>query len=212
MLATILIVTGVDAINKEEITSIWKTSLQSRTIMTFSFLATLALPVQVAVILSVALNFLLHIIREPNRVSLRSIEPAGDLYLEKPLPKKLEKKKVIGILPYGSLFFAGAFAMKKDLPDPEDADRSVVIFSLRGKKELGSTFIKVIKEYCESLQKTGSKLILVGISDNVFEQLERTGMIDQLGSENVHRATPYIGKTFRKVWNEAEEWISNPYT
>lgn len=206
--AAILIITGYDAINKEEILTIWKTSPKSRSVMLFSFVSTIALPVQMAVLLSVVLTFFLHVVRESNRITLVSIEPDSKWYHQIPLPKKLESNKVLAILPYGSLFFAGSYAMKQILPSVKDAKRSVVIFILRGKEEIGATFIYVIREYHEELKNRGGKLILVGVSENVYEQLEKTGMIDQLGKGNVHKATEYVGKIFRKVWDEAEEWVS----
>jgi SulP family sulfate permease len=204
--AALLIVTGYDALNKDEITTIWNTSLKSRTVMLFAFITTLVLPVQIAVLLSVVLTFLLHVVRASNRINLVSIEPDSKWYHETPLPKKLESNKVMGIRPYGSLFFAGAYVMKDILPSATDAKRSVVIFILRGKEEVGSTFINVIREYQEELKERESKLILLGVSDGVYEQLERTGMVELLGKENVHKANEYMGKTFQKVWDDAEEW------
>jgi SulP family sulfate permease len=174
--------------------------------MLFAFITTLVLPVQIAVLLSVVLTFLLHVVRASNRINLVSIEPDSKWYHETPLPKKLESNKVMGIRPYGSLFFAGAYVMKDILPSATDAKRSVVIFILRGKEEVGSTFINVIREYQEELKERESKLILLGVSDGVYEQLERTGMVELLGKENVHKANEYMGKTFQKVWDEAEEW------
>jgi SulP family sulfate permease len=205
--AAMLVVTGYDSLNKEEIVSIWNTSTKSRSVMLFSFAATIALPVQMAVLLSVVLTFFLHVVRESNRIKLVSIEPYDKWYNQIPLPKKLESNKVIGILPYGSLFFAGAYVMERILPSPKEAKRSVVIFILRGKGEIGATFIHVIKKYQEELQKREGKLILLGASDNVYEQLERTGIINQLGKENVHKANEYMGKTFRQVWEEEVEWV-----
>jgi SulP family sulfate permease len=207
--AAMLIVTGYEALNKDEILTIWNTSVKSRGVMLFSFISTIALPVQMAVLLSVVFTFFLHVVRESNRIKLVSIEPDKLWYRQIPLPKILESNKVIGILPYGSLFFAGAYVMERILPSPKDAKRSVIIFILRGKEEIGSTFINVIKKYHETLKKRESKLILLGASDNVYEQLERTGLINQLGKENVHKANEYVGKTFRKVWDEEMEWVRN---
>ncbi|HEY8401223.1 MAG TPA: SulP family inorganic anion transporter [Cytophagaceae bacterium] len=206
-LAAILIVTGYDALNKKEIATIWKTSLQSRTVMLFSFITTLVLPIQYAVLLSIVLTFFLHVIRSSNTIKLKSIEPEGEWYRQTTLPDQLESYKVLGIIPYGSLFFAGAFALKRILPTTVNAKNPVVIFILRGKEEVGSTFIKVIKAYNDELKSKGGKLILVGVSENVYQQLERTGTIEQLGHENVHLATKYVGKIFRQVWEEEQEWV-----
>lgn len=206
--AAMLIITGYEALNKEEIINIWNTSAKSGMVMLFTFISTIALPVQLAVLISVVLTFILHVIRESNRIELVAIEPDQHLYHQIPLPKNLERNKVIGILPYGSLFFAGAYVMEQSLPSTSDARRSVVIFILRGKHELGATFIDVIRAYHRELVNRESKLILVGVSENVYDQLKKTGMIDQIGKENVYKATRYIGENFRKVWDEAQRWVS----
>ena len=50
--------------------------------------------------------------------------------------------KLLIIQPIGSLFFAGVAEFEEALPDVGDAHGSVVIFRLRDRDEVGSTFIR----------------------------------------------------------------------
>ena len=62
---------------------------------------------------------------------------------------------------YGSLFFAGARNLEEDLPQVEETRNAVVILSLRGHTELGSTFIGVLERYAQALHVHGNTLMLV---------------------------------------------------
>jgi SulP family sulfate permease len=207
--AAILAISGFDSINKREILLIWNTSNQSKGIMTFTFFATLALTIQQAVLLSIGLTFILYVVRSSNKLKIKSIDLVNDVFQEKPLPQKLESKKITTILSYGSLFFAGAFVLNKLLPEVNEAKNPVVIFVLRGKEEVGSTFIGVMRKYNQELIERNGKLILTGVSENVFHQLERTGFINEIGKENIYRPSIIFGDQLRMAWKEAEQWIQS---
>ncbi len=54
--------------------------------------------------------------------------------------------------PYGSLFFASAPVFEEELPNPTEQSRnSVVIVRLRGRTDLGSTFMEILQRYAEAL-------------------------------------------------------------
>lgn len=207
--AAILAISGFDSMNKKEILLIWKTSNQSKAIMVFTFFATLALSIQEAVLLSVGLTFVLHVVRSSNEVGLKSVALIQDVFQEQPLPEKLESKKVTAILSFGSLFFAGAYVLNKHLPDVGEAKNPVVIFVLRGKEEIGSTFISVMRKYHKKLQEREGRLILTGVSETVLHQLERTGFMEELGRENIYSPSIVFGDQLRQAWKAAEKWIQN---
>ncbi len=55
-LAAILVIAGVQSINLPRIETVWQTGLASQGVMIFTFIATLALPIQNAVFLGVLLS------------------------------------------------------------------------------------------------------------------------------------------------------------
>ena len=208
--AAILIISGIDSINKEEISTIWQTNWYSRIIMIFTFIMTLSVSIQIAVLASVILTFVLHVVRASNMLSLKRIDFKDNQYIESSeIPKHLASDKIIALQPRGSLFFAGAYALMDILPQPNESRRPVVLFVIRGKTEIGSSFIHVIKRYAEGLKRRDGKLVLVGISDNVYSQLERTGMLKLIGEDNIYKSTKVIGKPFKQAWNDAEKWLNS---
>jgi SulP family sulfate permease len=65
--------------------------------------------------------------------------------------------------------------------------------SLRGRDDIGSTFQRVLTRHTTNLKVNQGKLVLVGVSEHVYHQLEKTGLLDQLGKENRYQATAILG-------------------
>lgn len=208
-LAAMLVYAGFTSFNRERIRAVWETSLVSRGVMLFTFVAVLVLPIQTAVFVGVGLQILLHTFRAAERVDIVQIVPLENgQYQEVPPPTRLPDAQVTILTPLGSLFFAGAVEFEEDLPSAAEAHRAVVIVRLRGRKEVGSTFLRVIERYARVLEKNGGKLILVGVSQPVHEQLRRTGMLAELGAENVYLATGFLGESAQQAWADAHTWLS----
>jgi len=86
---------------------------------------------------------------------------------------------------YGSLFFAGARTLEDHLPTPAGTRNAVLILSLHGHGELGSTFPNVLRRYVAALRVGGNTLVLIGVEPRLQEQLERTGLLVEIGTTNV---------------------------
>jgi sulfate permease, SulP family len=213
-LAAILVVAGVQSIKVSRIQSVWQTRAASRGVMIFTFIATLALPVQAAVFVGVVLSFVMHIYRSSERVQIIEIVPLeGGRYEQRPAPKQLPGNQIVVLSPVGSLFFAGATELEEKLPAVEKAERPVVILRLRDIDEVGSTFLKVVQRYASNLKAKHGKMVLAGVSEQVYMQLQKTGLLDELGSENVYQATKIIGDSALTALADARKWLeSSPVT
>jgi SulP family sulfate permease len=207
-LAAILIIAGVQSIKLPRIETVWHTGSASSGIMIFTFVATLAMPIQYAVFLGVLLSILVHVFRAAERVEIVAIVPLeGGRYEERPAPNQLTSRQITVLFPKGSLFFAGASEFEEHLPQVGDAQGMAVILRLRGRNEIGSTFLRVIDRYAKSIQANHGKLILVGVSAQVYTQLQKTGLLDGLGSENIYRATSIMGDSARTALEDARRWL-----
>jgi SulP family sulfate permease len=114
------------------------------------------------------------------------------------------------LLVYGSLFFAAAKNFEDLLPAVDETTHAVVAIGLRGKAEIGSTFVSVLQRYAESLQAHDSKLMLVGIDPAVHKQLAKTGLLSLIGEENVFLATPQLGGAMSQAATAAYAWLGQP--
>ncbi len=210
-LAALLIVAGYQGLRLEAAQTIWRTSRVSSVVMALTFLATLFVPLQYAVLLGVALSVVLHVARQSNKVVVTWIVPvAGGLPQERPAPQELPSRQFTMLQIYGSLFFAAAKNLEEMLPSVDNTSRAVVALGLRGRAEIGSTFVTVLQRYAEALQARDSKLMLVGVDQRVLDQLARTGLLRLIGEENVFLATPQVGEAMNQAAAAAYAWLGQP--
>jgi len=207
-LAALLIVAGFQSLRIPQAVIAWKTGRISRAVMIVTFLATLAVPLQFAVLFGVALSIVLQMFRQSNKVVITQwvLQPQG-FPVEQPPPAQLPGHQFTLLQVYGSLFFAAAKSMEELLPRVDHATHAVVAINLRGKSEVGSTFMTVLQRYGETLQKHESKLMLVGVDPVVRDQLAKTGMLEVLGEKNVFVATRQLGEGLNQAVAAATAWL-----
>lgn len=94
------------------------------------------------------------------------------------------------------------------LPEAGEAKRAVVIFRMHGRSRIGSTFIQIVERYADRLQANGGKLMLSGVSKNVWDQLERTETFETILESDVFMADETLGNATRRAAKAAEEWLA----
>jgi SulP family sulfate permease len=207
-LAALLVYTGFTIIKPDRVLTVWHTGPIPRVMMSITFLATLFLPIQSAVFVGVALNVLVYLFRsaEAVRIAQLAIQPDRSI-IQSEAPKTLASHAVTVLQPIGNLFFAGAAEFESNLPDDTGTRQAVVILRLRDRDEVGSTFVRILDRYARSLQARGGKLMLVGVGNQVYAQLERTGVLDDIGRENVFLAQPKLGDSLLAAYTAASAWL-----
>jgi SulP family sulfate permease len=88
-----------------------------------------------------------------------------------------------------------------------DTRHAVVILVLRDKRNVGSTFLNVVARYAGALRRQKSKLMLAGVDPYVIAQMGRTGIVQDIGRENLFQATQDIGQALVQAVEAAESWI-----
>jgi SulP family sulfate permease len=208
-LAGLLVTVGAGMVNLPRMRTVWNTGAAPLTIMAITFVATLFLPIQAAVALGVVLHILLYIFRSAEEVRLERMVPQEDgFFAEGEVPEVLPSGEIVILLPIGNLFFAGVAELEEHLPKVGQAQGTAVIIRLRDRDEVGSTFIRTIERYAQSLQAGGNVLMLEGLSQKVLDQIERTDLLDVIGEENVFLAQPRHGASLREALAVAEDWLS----
>jgi SulP family sulfate permease len=207
-LAALLIVAGFQGLRIAPALTAWRTGWAPAAAMTLTFLATLFLPLHFAVLLGVAFTMLLHVTRESSRTEVSEIVLVPEGMPEiRPAPREARSNHLTVLIVNGSLFFAAAKSVGDMLPAVESSSRAVVVLALRGKTDLGSTFIAVLQRYARSLQARGGKLMLAGIDPAARNQLARTGALQVIGEENVFVATEQLGASVNQAAAAAHAWL-----
>lgn len=209
-LAGLLIVVGVRTVKPAEVVSVAKTGAVQATVLVVTAVLTMLIPLQFAVLVGVGISLILYIIRQSNQMTTRRLViDESDRVREVDPPSEVAPREVIILQPYGSLFFAAAPVFEQQLPAvTETSGNSVVILRLRGRNDVGATFIDVLDRYAMSLKAVGSKLVLVSDSERVHDQLARTGVADTIGTPNIYRSDEWLGETVKRAYRDAVDWVA----
>lgn len=207
-LGVLLMIAGGSLLDPSEIVSVWRGGLASRLAGGTTFVATLFLPIQIAVGFGVALSVVLYISQSSTHIGLVELVKRTDGRIEeRPPPKRLADDAVTVLHVYGPLFFAGARTLERRLPSAHDARRPAVVLRLRGRTRLGATLVDVLTDYAQQLADAGGRLYISGLSDDALDHLLRTKAFTKTGPTRVYEATAIIGESTQEAHLDAQEWI-----
>ncbi len=207
-LAALLMLVGFRTLKPDQVRMVARTGRTQTAVIATTFVLTLLVPLHYAVVVGVGISIILFVAGQSNRVTIRQwvFEPGSPYPTETSPPATLPSGEIVVLTPYGSLFFASASVFEARLPGPgADADGSVVVLRLRGKEDLGSTFINTIVRYHEALRRAGGHLVLAGVGERVLGQLTDTEAIRILGAANVFPATARLGESLEAGLRRARE-------
>ena len=210
-LAGLLMLVGFRTIKPDDLRSVWKTGAVQKAVLATSFTLTMVIPLQYAVLAGVGLSVILHVVRQSNQVTIKRwrLDPDGNL-IETDPPARLPAGEVVALQPYGSLFFAAAPVLESQLPAPAATSlNSVVILRLRGRTDLGTTFMDVLRRYAEALTAASSKLVIVSASERIQEQLRVTGVTDLISPQDIYAGDERVGATLKRAYADATSWIEH---
>jgi SulP family sulfate permease len=209
-LAGLLIVIGFRTLKPDQVRTVWKTGTTQRVVMVMTFLASLLIPLQYAVLIGIAIAVVLYFVQQSNQVVIKQWQrPSERFPVETDPPATVPAGTVTVLVPYGSLFFATASLFEEQLPKVTAETRhAVVVLNLRRSNELGSTFIEVLGRYTRSLHAQDSRLMLCGLDMQLKNQLEQTRLIDVIGRENIFLRTEYIGQSLEQAYLAGGRWIA----
>lgn len=209
-MAGLLVITGFRTIKPAQIRSMWRTGPTQAAVMAVTFTLTMLIPLQNAVLVGVGISVILYVIRQSNQVTIRRwlIDDAGRIQEVAP-PATIGAGEIVVLMPYGSLFFASAPLFEHALPQPTGATRrSVVILRLRGQVDIGATFMELIVRYARSLQRAGSRLMIVADDAQLLEQFAVTGVAAAVGAEGIYVSDEWLGAAVTRAYRDAQRWVA----
>lgn len=210
VLAALMIMAGISAINVREARSIWNTGGAARWSISVTFVATLVLSIPLAVAAGVLLTVVLYLKSSASDVRVLELVRLDDgrIAASKP-PARLPGNKVTVLDVDGSLFFAGARTLSDALPIPEGAARPVVVLRLRGYTSVGATLIEVLDDYADALAEVGGRLYLSGVDKEVGRQLRRAGKLDLDRAVHLIPADDIFGASTEQAMAHASAWLGS---
>lgn len=209
-LAGLLMLVGYRTIKPADLMSVGKTGPVQAVVLGVTFVLTMIVPLQNAVLVGVGISIILYVIRQSNDVAVKRWVLGDDgTVREQDPPAKVEPNNVLVLMPYGSLFFAAAPILEKELPKvTSESVNSVVILRMRGRNDLGTTFMDLLRRYAESLSAVGSKMMIVSATERIQHQLEVTGVTAVVGEEDIYPTDERLHATVRRAYADAQSWVA----
>ena len=209
-LAALLIVVGAGTVRPGRVIAQARLGSVQLVVVTVTLVLTLLVPLQYAVLVGVGLSLILHTLRQSSQVKLvhLHLDEHGRMRESAP-PTVLAPHEVVVLQPYGSLFFASAEAVERQLPELAETSReSVVILRLRGVDEVGMTVVEMLRRYVTAAGRLRSRVVLVVDSTRLVTELQVTGLLQDLGEENLYRGDQWVGRAVRRAHRDAAAWVS----
>ncbi len=209
-LAGLLIVVGVGTIKPSQVMAVAKTGKVPLTVMATTFVLTLIIPLQYAVLVGVGMSVVLFVINQSTHLVTKRLIIHDDGGVEEvDPPDVVPAGEVVVLQPYGAIFFASVPELLEQMPSVTETSRhSVVILRMRGADDAGSTMIDMLDSYAGELDAVDSKLMVVTDNQRVIRQLRVTGITDLIGQENIYEGTVFVGEASRRAYADALDWIA----
>ncbi|MCM2255758.1 MAG: SulP family inorganic anion transporter [Vicinamibacteria bacterium] len=170
-LAAILFVTAWRMPDWTAIRRLWKATPETRLLLVLTFVATLVLPLEWAVLLGSGTGLVIHLART-SAPRLRLLRPAADRLV--PVAAG-ERPEVVVLEVSGDLHYAAVppFLTEADRLIP-DTSRQVVI-DLSHAHELRFTALTALEQLAQAARHDGAALILAGVDPGTRALLDRSG-------------------------------------
>jgi SulP family sulfate permease len=210
VLAALMILAGLSALDLREARSIWATGGAARWSILVTFVATLVLSVPVAVALGVGLSVALALASAASDVKVYEVIrlPDGRFAQAEP-PATLPSDEVTVLEVMGSLFYAGARTLEESLPSPVGSTRPAVVLRLRGRTSVGATLIEVLDGYADDLAEVNGRLYLSGVDERLATQLQRAGKLDLDRAVHLVPALAVFGASTLQAIQNASAWLGS---
>lgn len=174
----------------------WRDGRRSMLLFVVTLALTLTVPLQWGIIVGAALSLLAYIASSAKGESIQVYrqDDAG-WFLSDDVPTTVPANEVTVVRLAGSDFFAEVPSLVSELPapPPHGTARGVLVLDLADRQTFSSTGLKAIEKYHADLREAGQALVLTGVSGSLRDTLERTGLLDAIGSDDVLAHDPHLG-------------------
>lgn len=146
---------------------------------TATMVATILFDLTIAIVIGVVIALVLLV----SRLSKLEIhyDDVNQDRMDKPISEKFCDAKVVYIT--GALLFANTKMIAEISGELEG--RSVAIFSMRGTSYMDISGAQAFLELLKELNKKGTTLFIAGVSESVNETMQRSGIVDFIGEEQL---------------------------
>jgi SulP family sulfate permease len=185
-LAGILVVTGFNMIDREEIKRIWQGAPGDAAIMLLTLFGTLFLSLEFAVLLGILLSFALYVLRT-STPRVQAVVPDANFkhFVYSPDQDHCPQMLIIEIL--GDLYFGAVGYVEDKILDllEKNPMQRFLMLRMHSVDHIDFSGIHMLENLVRSYRDRGGDLFMVRVSYSVRKVMESTDFIEYLGEENI---------------------------
>ncbi|MFQ3671513.1 MAG: SulP family inorganic anion transporter [Verrucomicrobiia bacterium] len=206
-LAALLIYLGIGLIQVDQIRSAVLATKSDAAVLVLTFFCTLFLHLDTAIYIGV-LSSLILFLRKASAPHLVEYNMDDDSMREIRSPKERTHPEISIVHVEGELFFGAADAFEEQVRMlAKDGNIRVIILRLKNARHLDATAVYAIEGLHNYLQKSGRLLLVSGAPPEVLKVMQRSGLIDKLGAENVFPSEENLTVATRRALLRAKEFL-----
>ncbi len=204
-LAGVLILTAYDLIDRKELVRIWQGGHGDRVIMVATLAATLALPLEYAVLTGITIS-LVHYLLKTSAPRVRAVVPDETFEFLVPEPGRencpqLGVIEILGDLYFGAVYHVEGFFSHHREQHPE---QRYLLLRLQSMEHCDISGIHALEGVVRAYRKMGGDVYISRYQMPVLEVIRSTGFIEMLGEDHLlGRERDVIGHMFYKVIDPA---------
>ncbi len=203
-LAGVLIVTAYGMIDRAEIGRILRGAPGDAGIMLVTFLGTLFLDIEFAVLAGILLSFVLYIVRTSTpRVHVVLPDDSYRHFTYQPGKESCPQVAVIEV--HGDLYFGAVHHVEEQILEYLDAhpDQRYLLIRMHQVNQIDFTGIHMLESVIHSFRERSGDVYFVRVGYRVRRLMESTGCADYIGDDNFLDEDEAIGFLFNHVLDPA---------
>ncbi len=200
-LAGVLILTAISLVNKDEIIRIWHGPQGDRLIMIATFLATLLIPIEYAVVIGILLSVGYYLIQTSTPI-IRSVLPDSNyefLYPDKG-GDQCPQLSIVELL--GDLYFGAVHHIEEYLLDnlKDNPDQRYLLLRMNSVDIADISGIHALESIVQAYRERNGDVFISRYRQPIFEVMRSTGFSQFLGEDHfLTRDRDAIGYLFTKI-------------
>ena len=208
-LAGVVIASSYRLFDLQHLKLTWQTSDASRVVLAVTFVSTLLLPLHTAIYLGTFLSIAIYLF-ESGRVELTYlVQDANGRFVERDFEEIHREQASIAVVEMvGSLHFAAVDEVEARLQGLLEGGVKIMILRVRHLRLLGSTGVAALKRIAERAAQVGGVILMVGVTDEISEVLEASGVTESEGSMRVYKAHEALLEGTEQALRYAQELIA----
>lgn len=190
-LAVLVICVAASLINRRHIRVALRSTRSDAVVLIVTFVTALIAPLNIAIFVGVGVSIALYL-RQASRPHLSEYEFMEDGQLAEAGEKRERPTPSISIVHVeGELFFGAAELFRAQIQKTcMDPNLRIVILRLKNARHLDATSVLALEELIFFLRSTNRDLIISGATKEVYRVLKNSGLVDEVGRENIFLNSP----------------------